>query len=420
MPYDPNEVARPRSLMGRMADKSTAYNAARYVITAPTAIAEMGAGIAGMVAGGYNMLANSAGKALRINNFDKSYEDIADESRALESRPTEWVKENLPFGQEADEAIQDSIGQIFTYLNNKGEEYGQKNLEATGSPLWAAAAETSFKILPYLGAEALGVRAAKGAHGVVRDIRTMGDLVDAKAIGQSLATPKPAPTPVIPPTRFLNSQHLDLPETSINDVGAVTKENFAERIKSSFGISDEHANAVQAAVEARAKQWANETGYLPQDYYPQYFQEITKGGESGPGALFQRDPEYAATWYSHLEKTVEGSKFPNKAPGADMAKALESWARKGDIKPEELAWTGTAEWLRKQKGTVTKQQVLDHIKRNSVEIVEKTRRELDSDEYSNIMQDINDYNDTMSQKYDARGGNRWQHYATEDELATYF
>lgn len=424
MAYDPNEVAKPkRTLLSQLSDEGgLGMKIARQGLTAPVQVLEAVAGLPGLLHGGIGFVNEAGNKALHLRNQDKTYEQLRDKAFERMARPMEVAANVLPFGKEAEEAMNDTIGWIFSHMQTKGAEYGDKNLEATGSPLMATIAHTSFEGLPYLGAEALGMKAAKGAVRMAKEgvLPRAADMVpSAKEFRSQLATPKPVQPEVIPPTRFLNSRHLDLPETSNFDKPRVTQENFKQSMREAFDIGDEHASAVQAVVEARARQWANETGYLPQDYYPMFFDEISQGGQHGPGALFQRDPEYAATWYSHLEKTIEGPKFPNKAPGEQMAKALESWASKGDIKPEELEWTGTVEWLRKQKGTVTKQQVLDHVRRNNVEIVEKQRPEEAHGEYTAAMDAIHEYNDTMEFKYGQRGGNRWQHYASEDELATY-
>jgi hypothetical protein len=46
------------------------------------------------------------------------------------------------------------------------------------------------------------------------------------------------------------------------------------------------------------------------------------------------------------------------------------------VKPEELKWLGLEDWLREQKGTVTKEQIADYVRVNQIEVTETdpTRR----------------------------------------------
>jgi len=80
-------------------------------------------------------------------------------------------------------------------------------------------------------------------------------------------------------------------------------------------------------------------------------------------------------WYSQLERVVESPKFPNRAPGAQMAQALESWAKNGEIKQEELDWSGVIDWLKAQGPKVSKEQVLDYLRQNNVQIQEVMKGE---------------------------------------------
>ena len=57
-------------------------------------------------------------------------------------------------------------------------------------------------------------------------------------------------------------------------------------------------------------------------------------------------------------------------PAVQTAQTLESWAKKGLIKSEELEWSGVVDWLNEQKGKVTKEAVLDYIKLNNVQVEE--------------------------------------------------
>lgn len=80
----------------------------------------------------------------------------------------------------------------------------------------------------------------------------------------------------------------------------------------------------------------------------------------------------APAFYSQLSKTVEAS-LPNRGPGEQLAQTLESWAKKGQFKADELKWSGVLPWLREQKGPVTKEQVLEKLQEGMVEVREVRR-----------------------------------------------
>ena len=71
-------------------------------------------------------------------------------------------------------------------------------------------------------------------------------------------------------------------------------------------------------------------------------------------------------FYSKMENFVE-AKFPGKASGSDAKSLLETWAKKGEISKAELDASGILEDLQ-GKTRVTKQDVLDAIRANTVEL----------------------------------------------------
>lgn len=77
----------------------------------------------------------------------------------------------------------------------------------------------------------------------------------------------------------------------------------------------------------------------------------------------------AARWYSQMTRHIEARLPGSGAPG-DMASMVAAWAKKGEIKAEELEWHGLADWLDQQQGKVTRQQVLDYLTANQVQAQE--------------------------------------------------
>lgn len=94
--------------------------------------------------------------------------------------------------------------------------------------------------------------------------------------------------------------------------------------------------------------------------------------ESGDGAVMFKDLSAARTYnqsvemappmYSKLEQTIM-----QKMGGSQDVQSLRAMLK--DIKPEEMKWSGLDEFL-KGKEKVTKQEVLDHIRANQIQIVD--------------------------------------------------
>lgn len=99
-------------------------------------------------------------------------------------------------------------------------------------------------------------------------------------------------------------------------------------------------------------------------------------------------PDYereAPGFYSQLERTID-AKMPSKAPVPQVLAILDNPGN--GVKPAEVKWSGVKGWLVKQKGSVTKQEVLDYLKANDVQVqevmkpdtpeVERQRQELEA------------------------------------------
>ncbi|OEU68461.1 MAG: hypothetical protein BBJ57_07225 [Desulfobacterales bacterium PC51MH44] len=67
-----------------------------------------------------------------------------------------------------------------------------------------------------------------------------------------------------------------------------------------------------------------------------------------------RDP--SPIWYSQME-TVLAQKLPGKGTPKSMIQAINSFAKKGDFKKEELEWSGVEEWLDTLKEDVARKPI---------------------------------------------------------------
>lgn len=76
--------------------------------------------------------------------------------------------------------------------------------------------------------------------------------------------------------------------------------------------------------------------------------------------------ENAAPFYSALTQAVQNFRQLRASPEQWLAMIKNA---KG-IKPEELEWNGVQDWLREQRGPVTRERLLDHVRRNEVQVEE--------------------------------------------------
>lgn len=90
--------------------------------------------------------------------------------------------------------------------------------------------------------------------------------------------------------------------------------------------------------------------------------------------MFSRAP----IWRSALQDGIEGINA-KALTGAMWADGIKGLINKGAVKADEVEWSGLTDWLKLQTGKVTKQQVLDFLDQNGVQVEEVT---LTGDEYA--------------------------------------
>lgn len=92
----------------------------------------------------------------------------------------------------------------------------------------------------------------------------------------------------------------------------------------------------------------------------------TKQTDSGNVVMFSRANQ--PTFYSSLTRAIEEIKT-NKADPKLWKGMIKNLAQKG-VKPDEVEWTGVNEWLDLQASAVTKEQLLDYLNANGVQVEE--------------------------------------------------
>jgi hypothetical protein len=111
-----------------------------------------------------------------------------------------------------------------------------------------------------------------------------------------------------------------------------------------------------------------------QSLSPELTEDVPRGAQikglpkkrtSGEASLSFGKP-VSKPFYSAVERAIEASPQA-KASGEQWAAMLRNTP---SVKPEEMEYTGLGDWLKEQKGPVTKQQVAEYIRDNQVQVGE--------------------------------------------------
>jgi len=87
----------------------------------------------------------------------------------------------------------------------------------------------------------------------------------------------------------------------------------------------------------------------------------------GEGALNQSGA--GPGFYSALSRAVEGAAM-KAAPASGWKDAIKGWVAKGQVKADEVEWSGVNEWLDLQQGKVAREAVAEYLDANGVKVTE--------------------------------------------------
>lgn len=148
---------------------------------------------------------------------------------------------------------------------------------------------------------------------------------------------------------------------------AAIAEDMSGRLRAAGMPADEiEANAAMVAARYNAR--AERLGVDPLALYRAEGIDVRRG-DFAPIAdtrTFEQARPTAPTFYSAVERTVEA--LPQ--PKANAAQWLATIRNRAGVKAEELEWLGLEDWLKQQKGAVTKDALLDYIRANRIEVRE--------------------------------------------------
>lgn len=103
----------------------------------------------------------------------------------------------------------------------------------------------------------------------------------------------------------------------------------------------------------------------------------------------------APIFYSQMERVLL-NKLPGSGSPSQMKSMIESWVKKGEFKEEEYKWSGIGEWLDGKQGKIGKQEVLDFLRKNNVQVREVWKG---NKEFSNQIKEYEDYFSKLEKKY---------------------
>jgi hypothetical protein len=161
-------------------------------------------------------------------------------------------------------------------------------------------------------------------------------------------------------------------QASIKDLyAALSDEN---RGRKRYRMGHEPEEAVREG-EAPAEHEEFPEGVEPHELAPEYDEPrsglMTKEDEDAL-ALLQK--EQAPPFYSAVSRAVDTAKQAK----ASASQWLGTLKNTPGVKPEEMEWLGLEDWLKEQKGAVTKEQIADYVRANQIEVKEVEKGAVDT------------------------------------------
>ena len=157
-------------------------------------------------------------------------------------------------------------------------------------------------------------------------------------------------------------------------------ENILNNIKQNPSrLEGEMANeqdSVKRLEKTLAQTWPKEKDY--RDAIAK-LDDLTKSlkGPNHPDVAEAEEAEVRAQrpappFYSAVDRTIQNAKQEKATPDQWLGMLRNA----PGVKPEEMEWLGLGDWLKDQKGQVTKQQIADYVRANNIDLKEVTKGSL--------------------------------------------
>lgn len=201
----------------------------------------------------------------------------------------------------------------------------------------------------------------------------------AYALGEADKRPA-APDTILSPWAIIR--------TLAEDYGVIHREDLPQLLqlermrgntRKKFGAAKglDAANAEQLSRVARESRKRRSIGgparnrkEEPETFQEEALSELDEDNDELEQPLFQgglAEPTIGPVWFSAVEKAAQGAK-QEKGDGKSWLAVL---SKTPGVKKEELDLIGVPQWLAEQKGSITRQQVVDFIRANRIEVKEK-------------------------------------------------
>ena len=151
-------------------------------------------------------------------------------------------------------------------------------------------------------------------------------------------------------------------------VAAITSETRGQNSWLNYGPNGEKNRTAKVEDTVFADQ---KTGLLPEWTWTE--------GVVGDMPMFSKRSVTPLGFYSALTDSIDQLKA-TALPVVGWKDAIKGMLNKGQIKADEVEWTGINDWLDLQQGKVTKEQVLEYVNANGVQVEETTLSDMDQDE----------------------------------------
>lgn len=157
------------------------------------------------------------------------------------------------------------------------------------------------------------------------------------------------------------------PFPGIDDIKRV-REQVRDLEKKLSGEKDQKPEDIQKQIDDNAS--AYHDGLIDHDTFDanaKRLHEALARAQAKRPSVAEEEPGYAAPpFFSALTRAAEGFR-PEKASGEQWAGMIRNAQ---GVKQDEREWSGVEDWLKEQKGPVTKQALVDFLRENEVKIEE--------------------------------------------------
>ncbi len=182
----------------------------------------------------------------------------------------------------------------------------------------------------------------------------------------------------------LNTKDVGVLKSHIQKL--VKQNKFKPTAKDNIGGSEDRANFIAEQLNAENPKGIQAIMDKIKEFLDRVFNMIkrTEGGivrdiktgkifdSAGTGSVQTKIPQFekmAGKWFSQMTETL-GKKLPGKGSPQQIKQMIKSWEKKGEIKAEELEWSGLVGWLNDQSDKISKQDILDYLAENNVRVEE--------------------------------------------------